>query len=68
MYAVFKSRGETIRFLSSLKDKGVKAYRIPTPNKRGDMCSISVSFDARYLSIARALAYSGRYYTLVGFF
>ncbi len=68
MLAIFKSRAETIRFFSSLKANGIIAYRVPTPEKKGDMCNISVSFPSKDIKTARLALATGNYYSFVGFF
>lgn len=67
MIAVFKSRGETMTFYNLLRRRGVRATTVPTPEKRGDMCGVSVAFpdSARYL--ASQVVSSGSFFGFIGF-
>ncbi len=53
MLAVFRSRAQTLQFLSVLKANGVSAQAVNTPKEAGVGCGISVKFDEVSLSRVR---------------
>lgn len=67
MLAVFKSRSQTLDFISRLSAAGVPAQAVSTPQEAGVGCGISAKFDARFLSRVKAVLSAGRYSSYAGF-
>ncbi len=65
--AVFRSRMQTLDFLTALKGAGVPAQAVSTPQEAGVGCGISAKFDARFLERARALLAKKKYSSFAGF-
>ncbi len=65
--AVFKSRSETIGFLSDIRANGVPASATATPKEAGVGCGLSARFDDVFLSRARLTLARGRYRSFAGF-
>ena len=66
MLAVFKSRSETLDFISFLRANGVPASAVSTPKEAGVGCGISVRFEACFLTRARVLLSKKRYSSYAG--
>ena len=47
--AVFRSRAQSLDYLSALKAAGVSAQAVSTPKEAGVGCGLSVKFDERAL-------------------
>lgn len=67
MLAVFKSRSETLGFLSSLRANGVPASAMSTPQEAGVGCGLSVRFEEVFISRARVTLAKGNYRSFAGF-
>lgn len=65
--AVFKSRSETLGYISALRASGVPAAAAATPQEAGVGCGISVRFDERFLPRARLVWSKRRYASFAGF-
>lgn len=66
--AVFRSRSQTLRFASALRETGVPLQTVNTPSELGVGCGLSTKFDSRYLSSARSVLRHGGYSAFAGFF
>ena len=65
--AVFKSRSETLGYISSLRAAGVPASAVATPKEAGVGCGISARFEEGFLPRARVALARGTYYSFAGF-
>ncbi len=65
--AVFRSRAQTLDFLSRLKASGVPAQAVSTPGEAGVGCGISARFDARFMERAKSLLAKRPYSSFAGF-
>ena len=65
--AVFKSRSETLGYISSLRTMGVVASAVSTPKEAGVGCGISARFEDAFLPRARAALVRGNYHSFAGF-
>ena len=65
--AVFRSRAQSLDFLSALKAAGVAAQAVSTPKEAGVGCGISVKFDERMLFRAKAVLAKRPYSAFAGF-
>ena len=65
--AVFKSRSETLGYISALRGMGVVASAVSTPKDAGVGCGISARFEDIFLSRARAALARGHYRSFTGF-
>ena len=66
--AVFKSRSETLGYLTALRGAGVAASAVSTPKEAGVGCGISARFEEMFFPRARAVLARGNYYSFAGFF
>ena len=66
--AVFRSRAQTIDYVSKLKARGVTVQTVNTPQEAGVGCGISAKFDGRFLSRAKLVFQTGNYSSFAGFF
>ena len=55
MLAVFRSRAQTLDFVSLLKENGIPAQTVNTPKEAGVGCGVSARFDETFLPRVRAL-------------
>ena len=55
LLAVFRSRAQALDFSAALKTAGVPAQAIATPREARVGCGISIKFDDRFVSRARAV-------------
>ena len=67
MLAVFKSRSETLGFISKLRANGVPASAMATPKEAGVGCGLSARFEEVFLSRARMTLSKGNYRSFAGF-
>lgn len=62
MLAVFRSRAQTLDFVSRLRGEGVPAQAVSTPKEAGVGCGVSAKFEEnflpRVLSLLKVRAYS----------
>ena len=65
--AVFKSRSETLGYISLLRGAGVVASAVSTPQEAGVGCGISARFEAGFLPRAKAVLARGHYRSFAGF-
>lgn len=65
--AVFRSRAQTLDYISSLKKLGVPVGAANTPKEAGVGCGLSAKFDERFLPRARAALDKKPYSSFVGF-
>ncbi len=65
--AVFRSRAQTLEYISVLKASGVPAQAVNTPKEAGVGCGISAKFDEAFLSRARVVLVKKRYSSFSGF-
>lgn len=66
--AVFRSRAQTIDFVTRLQRNGVAAQAVNTPKEAGVGCGLSAKFDGYALPQARVMLKHGNYSAFVGFF
>ena len=66
MLAVFKSRAQTLEFISVLKASGIPAQAVNTPREAGVGCGISAKFDEGFLSRVRLCLARRPYSSYVG--
>ena len=66
--AVFKSRSETLGYISLLRGVGVVASAVSTPKEAGVGCGISARFEDGFLPRAKAVLARGNYRSFAGFF
>ncbi len=67
MLAVFRSRAQTLDFISALKSAGVPAAAVNTPKEAGVGCGISAKFDERFLPRAKFVFGRKAYSSFAGF-
>ena len=65
--AVFKSRSETLGYVSALRAAGVVASAVSTPKEAGVGCGISARFEEVFLPRARSALARGYYRSFAGF-
>ena len=65
--AVFKSRSDTLGYISSLRAGGVPASAVATPVEAGVGCGISARFEEVFFARARAMLARGNYHSFAGF-
>ncbi len=65
--AVFRSRAQTLEYLSALKADGVPAQAVNTPKEAGVGCGISAKFEEAFFPRARACLAKRRYTSFSGF-
>ncbi len=65
--AVFRSRAQSLDYLSALKAAGVSAQAVSTPKEAGVGCGVSVKFDERALFRAKAVLAKRPYSSFSGF-
>ena len=65
--AVFRSRSQTLDFLSRLRAAGVPSQAVSTPREAGVGCGISAKFDENFLPRARAVLDRFPYSSFSGF-
>ena len=65
--AVFKSRSETLGYISALRGVGVVASAVSTPQEAGVGCGLSVRFEDGFLLRARGVLSRGNYRSFAGF-
>ena len=65
--AVFRSRAQSLDYLSALKAAGVSAHAVSTPKEAGVGCGLSVKFDERALFRAKAVLAKRPYSSFSGF-
>ena len=65
--AVFKSRSETLGYVSALRGLGVLASAVSTPKEAGVGCGISARFEEGFLQRARVALARGHYRSFAGF-
>ena len=65
--AVFRSRAQTLAFLTALRGMGAAAQAVNTPKEAGVGCGISARFEDAFLHRARRALSSGRYSSFSGF-
>ncbi len=68
IYAVFRSRSQSLDFAERLRAYGVPAETQPTPKEAGIGCGLCVCFDSRVFHAAKAVLRLGRYSAFKGFF
>ena len=65
--AVFRSRSQTLEYLSRLRAAGVPSQAVTTPKTAGVGCGISASFDEVFLPRARSVLQGRAYSSFAGF-
>ncbi|MBR7186250.1 MAG: DUF3343 domain-containing protein [Clostridia bacterium] len=65
--AVFRSRAQTLDFLSAVKAIGVPAQAVATPKEAGVGCGISAKFDSAFLERAKRVLARRPYSSFSGF-
>lgn len=65
--AVFKSRAQTLDFISRLSRAGIPAQAVSTPKEAGVGCGISAKIDARFLPRAKTVLSAHPYSSFAGF-
>ena len=65
--SVFKSRAQTLDFVSLLRSMGVPAAAVNTPKEAGVGCGISAKFDDRFLPRAKLALSRRNYSSFAGF-
>jgi len=65
--AVFRSRAQTLDFISALKSAGVPAAAVNTPKEAGVGCGISAKLDERFLPRAKFVFGRKAYSSFAGF-
>lgn len=66
MLAVFRSRAQSLEFISILKRSGVPVQAVNTPKDAGVGCGISAKFDERFLPRVKNLLAQKRYSSFAG--
>lgn len=66
MLAVFRSRAQSLEFISVLKSAGVPVQAVNTPKDAGVGCGISAKFDERFLPRVRTALTQKRYSSFTG--
>ncbi len=67
MLAVFKSRSETLAFLTDLRGSGAPASAMSTPKEAGVGCGLSARFEETFLPRARNVLSRRSYGSFAGF-
>lgn len=67
MLAVFRSRAQSLDFISALKAGGVPAQAVNTPKEAGVGCGISAKFEEAFFPRARACLARRQYSSFSGF-
>lgn len=62
MLAVFRSRAQTLEFISALRAGGVPAQPVNTPKEAGVGCGVSAKFDETFLGRVKFYL-AKKYYT-----
>ncbi len=65
--AVFRSRAQTLDFISRLKAAGAPVQAVPTPKEAGVGCGISAKFEARFMDKAKLVLSKRPYSSFSGF-
>ncbi len=65
--AVFRSRAQTLEYISVLKAGGVPAQAVNTPKEAGVGCGISAKFEEAFFPRARACLAKKQYSSFSGF-
>ena len=65
--AVFKSRAQTLDFVSLLRSGGVVASAVNTPKEAGVGCGISAKVDERFFPRVRLMLSKRNYTSFAGF-
>ncbi len=65
--AVFRSRAQTLDFVSRVKAAGVPTQAVSTPKEAGVGCGVSAKFDARFYARAKQILQARRYTSFAGF-
>ncbi len=65
--AVFRSRAQTLAFVSALRGMGAAVQAVNTPKEAGVGCGISARFEEAFLPRARRALAEGRYSAFAGF-
>lgn len=65
--AVFRSRAQTLDYISLLKRAGVPCAAVNTPKEAGVGCGISAKFDERFLLKAKGVLSRRPYSSFAGF-
>ena len=68
LLAVFRSRAQTLEFVSALRGMGVPVQAVNTPKEAGVGCGISARIGEFDLPRARRALAGGQYGAFVGFF
>ena len=66
--AVFRSRTETLSFVSILKSYKIKVFVINTPRKANVSCGISAQFESANLPLAQNIVSRRNFVSFAGFF
>lgn len=66
--AVFRSRAQTLDYLSELRSAGIPAQATNTPAAANVGCGISARFEEKFLVRARLILERKRYSAFSGFF
>ena len=67
MLAVFRSRAQTLEYISALKISGVPAQAVNTPKEAGVGCGISARFEETFFPRARSCLAKRQYSSFSGF-
>ncbi len=65
--AVFRSRSETLAFVSALRGLGAVVQAVNTPKEAGVGCGISARFEDAFFPRAQRALKAGRYASFAGF-
>lgn len=68
VFAVFKSRNETLYLANLLMSKGYRVFVVNTPKEVGQACGISVQFAENLLDIVKGLISSKPFRSFYGIF
>lgn len=66
--AVFRSRAQTLDFISRLQSNGINAQAINTPKEAGVGCGVSAKFDGSFLFRVRNILRRTSYSSFAGFY
>ena len=66
--AIFRSRSQTIDFVSRLQRSGVTVQTVNTPKEARVGCGLSASFGANAIAQAKFILRSGKYTSFVGMY
>lgn len=67
MLAVFRSRAQTLEYISNLKASGVPAQAVNTPKEAGVGCGISAKFEDAFFPRAKLVLTKKPYSSFAGF-